>query len=148
MTYLQLKTLVGTLLRGDTEIPPDNEFIMLLKYGLSEIANDANALKLITAKTEGERILRNGPGNTFIRMPKEPEDDNEELDLDEELCYALARYIAYFLSNTGKAKIHLMEAKNIINKYNQKVDAYFEELESQGRLSDGVSTYGTRRYYD
>jgi len=146
MKYNELKTLTSALLRGDNTIPPDNEFIMLLEYGFERIANKADALKLIKANSESDRILRNGPGNTYIKMPKTPEKQDEELDLDHELCFALARYIASFLS-LNKSQQHEYEAEKIINDYNQKIQAFFEDLEAREELeTDEPSIYGVRRF--
>jgi hypothetical protein len=146
MTYAELKTLTSALLSGDTNVPVDEKFLQLVKYGFSKIADEADALKLITAKDSNERIIRNGPGNSYVRMPRTPENQEDELDLDEELCYALAEYIASFISNTNKVSLHIQNAQEIIRKYNQKVQAYFEELEAKGELGGSEIIYGVRRY--
>jgi len=146
MTYNQLKTLTSALLRGDNTVPNDNEFIMLVEYGLERLANRADALKLLSASSMDNRIIRNGPGNTFVRMPELPKKQDDELDIDHELGFALARYIASFLSN-NKMQLHEMEAEKIIRDYNQKVQAFFEDMEAEGDIeTKEPSIYGVRRY--
>ena len=131
MTFKDLKTLAGVLLTGDVVLTTDNdELLMLLRYGFERIANEADALKLFTVEDPNQRIVRNGPGGLFIRMPKVPEFEEDELDLDEELCFAVARHMCAFVS-TGKAKEHTAEATKIINSYNQKVSTFFETIERQ-----------------
>jgi hypothetical protein len=146
MTYRDLKTLTSALLAGDTNVPTNEKFLQLVKYGFSKIADEADALKLLTVKDSNERIVRNGPGNTYVRMPKEPENEEDELDIDDELAYALAEYIASFISNSSKVSLHIQNAQEIIRRYNQKVQAYFEELEAKGELTGSETIYGVRRY--
>ena len=136
MTYKDLKFLVGALLTGDVVIPDnDKEFMMLLRYGFERITNEADALKLFTTEDPNQRIVRNGPGGLYVRMPKVPEFEEDELDLDEELCFAVARYICSFVSS-GKAQLHTQEASKIINSYNQKVQTFFETLEQEKNRED------------
>ncbi len=142
MTYKDLKFLVGALLTGDVVIPDnDDELMMLLRYGFERIANEADALKLFTTEDPNQRIVRNGPGGLYVRMPKIPEFEEDELDLDEELCFAVARYICSFISSS-KSSLHIQEASKIINSYNQKVQTFFETLDRENRKEEeGNSVY-------
>ena len=150
MTYKDFKHLVEALLIGDVTLTKnDEEILMLLRYAFERIANEADALKLFTTENPDEQIVRNGPGRLFVRMPRIPEMEDEELDLDEELCFAAARYVCSFISKE-KIDIHLREASRIINSYNQKVQTFFETLEANQAFSDdaenSLSLYGSRRY--
>jgi len=140
--FKELKTLVSVLLTGDVTLTENNdELLMLLRYGYERISNEADALKLFTTENPSERIVRNGPGGLFVRMPKTPEYEEDELDLDEELCFAVARYMCSFVS-TGKPQIHTAEATKIINSYNQKVQTFFETLERNENLKNGITVSG------
>lgn len=149
MTYARFKSLTRALLIGDVELTSDNdEFIGLLSYSFERISNDADAMKLLAEKDTSRRIVRNGPGGLFVRMPELPEHENDELDIDEELCYAASRFICSFVSQ-GRSAEHINEASKIINSYNQKVQAFLESLEANNEFSaesNAVpSVYGSRR---
>jgi len=147
MTLIELRKLSSALLVGDTSLTRDkDEFLMLLKYAFARIADEADAIKLLSEKDSNKQIVRNGPGGLFVRMPDMPESDNDELDIDEELTYAVARFICSFVSQK-KAPQHIAEASAIIKNYNQKVSAYIETLEAEQQYpkSFGESNiyYGT-----
>jgi hypothetical protein len=150
MTYRDFKHLVEALLIGDVTLTEnDEEILVLLRYAYERIANEADALKLFTTENPNEQIVRNGPGKLFVRMPKVPEFEDDELDIDEELCFAAARFICSFVS-TAKVDLHLREASKIINSYNQKVQTFFETLEANQSFPESNDTsdsvFGSRIY--
>ena len=148
MTYGNLKYLVKALLIGDNTLTKDNnEVLVLLSYAYNKIANQADALKLFTAVTEDMRIIRQGPGRLYVRMPNLPEDDIDELDIDDELAYVAARYICSFVSRE-KGGIHVNEAMTLIRAYNQKVQVFFENMAQDGELEEYNETdqFGKRIY--
>ena len=150
MTYKDLKHLVNVLLIGDVTLTQDDdELLVLLRYAFERVANEADALKLFTTENPNERIVRNGPGKLFVRMPKVPEYEEDELDVDEELCFAVARFMCSFVS-TAKVDLHLREGSKIINSYNQKVQTFFETLEANAKFPDtesrNNSVFGSRIY--
>jgi len=148
MTYGQLKSLVRALLIGDNMLTQnDDEIKMLLDYAYERIANEADALKLFTLNENEQPIIRMGPGNIWVRKPALPETDDDELDVDHELAFAVARYICSFVTRE-RQQLHLMEAKNIINSYNHKVEQFYESIDQDGLLSqfDQYDMYG-KRYY-
>jgi len=150
MIYKDFKHLVEALLIGDTSLTKnDDEIIVLLRYAFERIANEADAMKLFTTENPNERIVRNGPGGLYVRMPKVPEYEEEELDIDEELCFAAARFVCSFVS-LQKVDLHLREASKVINSYNQKVQTFFETLEAKQSFPDTEdrqdSYFGSRIY--
>jgi len=148
MTYENLKSLVKALLTGDNVLPTDqDQVLMMLSYAFDKVANEADALKLFTINTDGEKIIRNGPGRTFLRKPKLPTSDSDELDIDDEIGFPVARYMASFLSRE-KGGIHVREAQALIRAYNQKIETYFESLSKDGELSiyDEEDQFGKRTY--
>ena len=148
MTYGNLKNLVSALLIGDNTLTKNNdEVLVLLEYAFDKVANQADALKLFTTDIQENRILRQGPGRMFLKRPSLPSSDDDELDIDNELTYAVARYICSFVSRE-KTAMHIVEADNIIRAYNQKVQTYFETLEQYGELDewDKYDQFGRRVY--
>ena len=66
-------------------------------------------------------------GSYMIRKPELPEKDDDEIDIDEDLCFALARYTASLISKE-KVQLHEEKAEDIIMKYNQKVYQILEKI--------------------
>ena len=148
MTYGDLKYLCRALLIGDNVLTKDNsEMLVLLSYSFDKIANEADALKLLTAVSTDSQIIRQGPGKLFVRMPAMPGSDEEELDIDNELCYAAARFICSFVSRE-RGGIHVNEAMHLIRAYNQKVQVFLENMAQDGELEDYDETdqFGKRSY--
>ena len=124
MTLKKLKNAVKILLTGDVTLPADEDvFLAGLEMAFYELANKCTALKLLTPDIS-DPIVRQGPGNLYIRKPTLPEIDSDDLDIDDDLVPALARILASYLSETAKIKIHQMEANNIIFTYEKKVDKF------------------------
>jgi len=148
MTYGNLKNLVRALLIGDQTLTKNEaEILVLVEYAFDKVANEADALKLFTEDVAANRILRSGPGRQFVRKPALPTNDADEMDIDNELCFAVARYICSFVSRE-KGGIHINEAGNLIRAYNNKVATYFENLEQYGDLAefDETDQFGKRIY--
>lgn len=133
MTYGGLKSLITGLLVGDNVIPKDDAVMKsLLSYAFDMIANKAEALRLLTMNNTDD-ILRMGPGEYLIRTPKIPETDDEELDIDNELCFVAARYISAMLSKE-KIKIHQDYGDDGIRRYNGKVYQILEKVEIEKKM--------------
>ncbi len=148
MTYGNLKNLVRALLIGDQTLTKnDEEVLVLLEYAYDKVANESDALKLFTTDVAGNRILRVGPGRQYVRKPALPTADTDELDIDNELSYAVARFMCSFVSRE-KVPMHVQEAGNLIRAYNNKVQTYFENLEQYGDLEEYSETdqFGKRVY--
>ena len=140
MTYGNLKHLTRAILIGDSTLTKSEEEIhVLLAYAFDLIANQADALKLFITDVPANQILRQGPGKNFVRKPALPISDTDVLDIDDELCYVAARFIASFVSRE-KMKWHISEAEKMIRAYNQKVQTYFETLEQYGELEEHAET--------
>ena len=133
MTYGGLKSLVTGLLIGDNAIPKDDAVIKsLLSYAFDMIANKAEALRLMTMNST-EEIVRLGPGEYLVRKPNLPTLDTDELDIDHELCFVAARYIAAMLSKE-KIKIHQDYGDDGILRYNGKVYQILEKVEIEKKM--------------
>lgn len=136
MTYGNLKYLVKSLLIGDSTLTKDNsEVLVLLDYAFDRVSNEADVMKLFTANNVENRIVRQGPGKMWVRRPNLPETDDEELDIDHELCFAVAEYMCSFVSR-DKRKDHAVAALDLVRTYNQKVQTFFENLAQDGDLED------------
>ena len=127
MTYESLKYLVEGLLTGDNTIPSNDAVVLsLLQHALTTTAMKADSLHLMTLSTTSN-VLRLAQGDYLIRMPILPEDNEDEIDIDEELIFAVARYMASYISSK-KGGIHVQAADRIILDYNSKTWAILEQM--------------------
>ena len=138
MKYTSFVSLVKGLLIGDNAFPNDiNIQVSLLGYAYDKVANEADALRLFKVDAKGD-ILRGGPGDIYVRKPNLPEitnntiDVNYEIDIDDDLCYPLARYLASFITKE-KMLYHEQEAEKLIRVYNSKVESHMNKLK-QGKF--------------
>lgn len=133
MTYGMLKNVTSGLLLGDKVITKDDEILVaLLAMAFNEIAMHANSLHLMTLNRAGN-TARLAQGQYVIRTPQLPSDDSEELDIDTELGFVAARFMASYISQNNK-EYHLRTAKTMIKDYNEKIA---ELLESYSVEEDG-----------
>ena len=90
MKYKKFKVLLRGLLHGDNIVPSDDETLLgLVEYSLNMISERAESLHLLTVN-KAEIIQRMATGSYMIRKPELPEKDDDEIDIDEDLCFALA----------------------------------------------------------
>ena len=134
MTYKRLKSVTSGLLTGDTLLPRDpDELLGLLEMAFDEIVTHAEALRLLTLNKDSN-VARLGSGNYLLRYPNLPETDEDELDLDNELGFPVARLLASYVS-AKKQQLHYSEAKRLIRNYNSKI---YEILETMQEQEDGT----------
>ena len=120
MTYESLKNLTRSLLIGDTKLPTDEVLLRpLVDYGLQKLAMKADSLRLMT-KDSNSNIIRLATNKMYIRKPQLPHSDTDDMDIDDELTYALSNYIASFISKNKPEKF-AAEAKAITEDFNSKV---------------------------
>ncbi len=128
MTYAMLKNLTAGLLTGDNVLPSDGDVLLgLLEYALTTTAMKADSLHLMTLSTTAN-ILRLAQGDYLIRNPELPASDTDEIDIDDELIFAVARFIASYLSRE-KGGIHVQAANRIILDYNAKTYEITEQMQ-------------------
>ena len=98
MTYGNLKILTKALLSSDFPLPDDDVSIKaLLGMAYTYLVDKCQVLNLHT-KDKSDQIQRLGRGEFMLRRPELPNNDNDELDIDEDLCPAVASLIASYIS--------------------------------------------------
>ena len=150
MLYKELKALVKGLLIGDNVYPKDEDVqLMLLKDAYDKVAMQADSLKLFT-KNKDNAIVRVGLAGMFVRMPTLPTNPTDTLDIDDELCYVVARYIAYEISKNKKTTL-AKDAADRLADYNSKVKTYLATLTIEEKLAlfgkEGADTLINREPY-
>ncbi len=137
MTFKRLKATTNGLLTGDNILTEDHDAVLgLLEMAYNDVIAHADALHLLTLNRSGD-VFRLAQGKYVVRIPALPTDDEDELDIDNELCFAVARLLASYVSDK-KSSVHFAEAKRLINNYNSKIFEILETIKEQG---DG--TYDT-----
>ena len=132
MTYARLKSLLSGLLIGDNVMPKEDDSLLgLLQYALTTVATKADSLHLMTLDVNSN-VLRMAKGDYLIRYPELPEDEEDHIDIDEELVFAVARYMASYMSK-AKGGIHVQAADRIIMDYNAKT---YEALDQAALLDN------------
>ena len=127
MTFWTLKNITRGLLTGDNVLPNDDNVVKgLVSYALITVATKADSMHLMTLDSS-LNILRAGRGDYFIRVPATPVLDDEELDIDRELTFAVARYLASYISKE-KGGIHVNAADRIILDFNSGISALMESV--------------------
>jgi len=137
MTYATIKSLVTGLLTGDNVLPSDEAVLQsLFSYALTTVATQADSLHLMTLSTTAD-VLRLAQGDYLIRMPVTPTLDADLIDIDEELTFAVARYVASYVSRE-KGGIHVQAADRIIKDYNAKTYEIIDQMQLEA-YQEGVA---------
>lgn len=127
MKYKELKVLVSALLVGDNRITSNEaELKSLLMLAFNDIASRAQSLRLMT-KSMNKEVLRGSVGDYLTRYPELPENDDSELDMDKDLCFAAARFMASYVSK-NKPAVHVEEGEKMIRLFNGKVNSMIESF--------------------
>lgn len=125
MTYANLKLTTRALLSSDFPLPDEDEAVKaLLNMAYKYIANKCQVLNLQT-EDKSAIITRLGRSGMLVRLPDLPTSDSAELDIDDDLGYAVCSLIASYLSEK-KFQMHQFRADEIIRDYNAKVDEFIE----------------------
>ena len=145
MTYQILQNVTAGLLTGDNRLPNEEEIVLaLLSYAITTVATKADSLHLMTLSTDVD-VLRLAQGDYLIRRPNLPELLTDELDIDDELGFAVARLIASMVSK-DKGGIHVQAADRIILDYNAKVYEIIHQMQTEildENIQDDCSTCTT-----
>lgn len=143
MTFLDLKSQTSVLLTSDVRLPrDDNVVISSLKIAFIEISDMSSPLRWLTLSPYG-RIMRNGPGDYFVRAPDMPTNDTSELDIDDELVPAVAFMMASYIAKEIRTKqYYYSKASEIMKRYDAKVRAYINSQEHENAY-EGIGTGAT-----
>ena len=132
MTYKGFKNLTSALLVGDIRLPADDESVKaLLEMAFFLIASKTQVLRLLTLNKD-QSILRTAEGDYLVRFPMLPEKDDDTLDIDHELCFAAARYVASFVTkDINRSRFHEDKGNDIIDLYTAKVDTIMQQIREE-----------------
>ena len=141
MTWGAFKRLVKSETIGELSLPAEEDTLkdILLSVISMDIASFVVPTVLLEQDKDKAEMLYSFPrtDNFFIRRPTMPEDDNDEIDLDDSLCYAA---VYFFAEKFVKDAAELNKKARIIDKANKALQNYLwgfsEYLESKGICDD------------
>lgn len=97
--------------------------IGILQYALERVAMKAYSRKLITSDKSREVIkIYDEESNLFVARPLLPLNDEDEVDIDEGLVFAVIEFMASFLS-LEKHVYHEQKALGMITDYNNSIES-------------------------
>ncbi len=134
MTLQEFKKHCETKRKGDFILPTDNESYTLgIQEALEDIATIPKviALKLITSDNSNE-VLKPINKDLFIRKPIAPKTDEDKIDIDEGLCFAvLYSFLSSLTKDLQKFQIFQLRKEEIINNYIWNNYIALQEIEAK-----------------
>lgn len=144
MTYQFLQNVATGYLTGDNKLPSSPDVLLAITASaLTTTATLADSLHLMTLSTNVD-ILRMAQGDYLIRRPALPDLPEDQLDIDDELGYAVARYIASMLSK-GNNAMHATIAERIVLDYNAKVYEIIHQMQAEAE-AEGITNFATTEF--
>jgi hypothetical protein len=129
MKWNRLQKLTEAMLSGDNYLNEDEDSkIAVLEYALEMVAlkADAKTLIVVTEDTVDFEVVRIVDECTYIRRPKLPMSLDDEIDIDQGLTYAVARFMASTVSSE-KYQYHSSLALEIIKSYTESISMLVEQ---------------------
>jgi hypothetical protein len=128
MKWLRLQKLVEALLTGDHTLVKDAEVrLALLEYALEQTAEMGDSLVLYREGEEHKINSLRQSGNGYIVRATLPERDDDIIDIDQGLTFAVARFMASYVSKE-KFSLHEKRAIDIVQMHNNKLSSYREQV--------------------
>ena len=78
-------------------------------------------------------------GDYFLRKPELPKSDEDELDIDDELAFVVARYFCSMISDD---RGHVAAAEDMLRNYNEKVYQILEDIKYNFRTQEAELSGG------
>lgn len=119
MTFEEFKNICLSKKAGDFQLPEDNELILGIQESVEEIANMPNIIPLaLVSKDNSLSVLRPLSKDEFIRKPKSIEKNENILDIDESLSYAVIySFLENLTKDDKKFQLYKYKKEQIINNY-------------------------------
>jgi hypothetical protein len=134
---------------GDKNVPNDDNLKPIILQCLKQVAIKCEPLVLISNNIEDD-ILQTMENGLFIRVPKAPQSDNDIIDIDETLVYAVSYLVASKISKNQTIIKYIKEADMIINDYqwNRYRDIQSGKLDLKKSMSENsLNIHGYKNIY-
>ncbi len=119
MKFEEFKNICLSKKAGDFQLPEDNELILGIQESVEEIASMPNIIPLtLVSKDNSLSVLRPLNKDEFIRKPKSIEKNENILDIDEALSYAVIySFLENLTKDDKKFQLYKYKKEQIINNY-------------------------------
>ncbi len=116
MKYIDFKTHLNEIMSGDKTVPADDKLKPIILQCLKQVAIKCEPLVLLSSNIEDD-ILTVVEDELFIRVPNVSQNDDDIIDMDETLVYAVSYLVASKISKNQTITKYTKEADEIINDY-------------------------------
>ena len=116
MKYIDFKTHLNEIMSGDKKVPEDEKLKPIMLQCLKQVAIKCEPLVLMSRDIEDD-ILKTLEDRLFIRVPKLPQSDDDVIDMDETLVYAVSYLVASKISKNQTIVKYIKEYDEIVNDY-------------------------------
>jgi hypothetical protein len=134
---------------GDKNVPNDDNLKPIILQCLKQVAIKCEPLVLLSSNVEDD-ILTVVEDELVIRVPIAPSNDNDIIDIDETLVYAVSYLVASKISKNQTITKYINEADMIINDYqwNRYRDIQSGKLDLKKSMSENsLSIHGYKNIY-
>jgi len=133
MKYREFKHLVEVILTGDIAISDDDAYLLAaMRYAFETVAMSTDVAVLTVTEEEYQQVkdtrevVRVDLQNKRRTLrPRIPINDDDDIDLDEGVCFTAARLVASLFS-IEKMQYHRDIAMNELKDYNELLQAMRE----------------------
>jgi hypothetical protein len=95
MVFSELKDLILFQMPGryETDLPPDSVLRLMVHRALKRIAKETVPLRLVVSDPSQLTVIRKLDDETYVRTPRLPYRDDDDVDIDSELVEAVAHHV-------------------------------------------------------
>lgn len=107
--------------RGEAKVPDITIYPHLLHEAMLDIANRSIVLSLLTDNAD-DNVLRKISTGRFIKTPRKPVNEDDNVELDDELAYAASNMVAAYVAREDmNVAYYTSRADGIISSYDFKI---------------------------
>ena len=117
MKFSEFKIAVEGATTGDKKLPEDDKLIPLVNEAMKMVARKSEPLTLITNDIRDDVLVHIDDENYFIRKPNLIEDDDSELDIDEELHFAVVYQTAMLFGHRDNKPYYKALMEDVTTDY-------------------------------
>jgi len=134
MVFSELKDLILFQMPGryETNLPPDNVLRLMVHRALKRIAKETVPLRLVVSDPSQLTVIRKLDDETYIRTPRLPYRNDDDIDIDSELVEAVAHHVCSELEPQRKGHYLQQYEREIVQNNDRLIET---ELNSCTALS-------------
>lgn len=132
MTYETFKQLVKTRKKGDIKLPDESDYPLLIKESIERVCSENVIPYKLVCFDNSKEVLKPLDGESFIRVPSYPANEDDVIDIDDGLILAVMYDLLSVLSSDIQRLQFFTEEKyKTINNYNWNSFRAYEESQNE-----------------